>query len=207
MDLARPRQSPAAHGPAPAYGGYALAASTSVHALNIADRLVVSTLIEPIKHEFALGDGAAGLLTVWAMGASGRRGWAWQSRFVRVTMVIAIIPALMAFLPRGIQLTLSMFWLFVPSVCLFIGPTLGLAQNLAPPGLRGLVCALILFVSNIANFVVAPVLIGFLSNAIGPRLVHPGESLRILLAAMSLTGLWAAWRFCAAASREETSLV
>jgi len=55
MDPARPMHSPAAHRPAPAYGRYVLAALTCAYALNIADRFVVSTLIEPIKHEFALG--------------------------------------------------------------------------------------------------------------------------------------------------------
>jgi len=63
MDPARPMHSPAAHRPAPPYGRYVLAALTCAYALNIADRFVVSTLIEPIKHEFALGDGAVGLLT------------------------------------------------------------------------------------------------------------------------------------------------
>ena len=139
-----------------------------------------------------LGGIAVTLLTAWAMGASGRWGWAWQSRFVAVATIIATFPALLAFSARETQLTLTMLWLFVPSVYLFIGPTLGIAQNLTPPGLRGLVCALILFVSNIANLLVAPVLIGCLSDALGPQLLHPDESLRILLAAMSLTGLWAA---------------
>ncbi|HET9644727.1 MAG TPA: MFS transporter, partial [Burkholderiaceae bacterium] len=36
---------------------------TMVYALNIADRFVASTLIEPIRHEFRLSDGAVGLLT------------------------------------------------------------------------------------------------------------------------------------------------
>jgi len=42
---------------------YVLFVLTCVYALNIADRFVVSTLIEPIKAEFALNDGAVGLLT------------------------------------------------------------------------------------------------------------------------------------------------
>ena len=42
---------------------YVLVAMTLIYALNIADRFVVSTLIEPIKHEFRLSDGAVGFLT------------------------------------------------------------------------------------------------------------------------------------------------
>jgi len=63
MDPARAMHSPAAHSPAQAYGRHVLAALTCVYALNLADRFVVSTLIEPIKHESAPGDGAVGLLT------------------------------------------------------------------------------------------------------------------------------------------------
>jgi len=63
MDPARPMHSAAAHSPAPAYGRYVLAALTCAYALKIADGFVASTLIEPIKHEYALGDGAVGLLT------------------------------------------------------------------------------------------------------------------------------------------------
>jgi len=63
MDPARPMHSPAAHSPDPAYGRHVLAALTCAYALNIADCFVVSTLIEPIKHEFAVGDRAVGLLT------------------------------------------------------------------------------------------------------------------------------------------------
>jgi len=64
----------------------------------------------------------------------------------------------------------------------------------------GLVCALIVFVSNIANLVVAPILIGFMSDTIAPHLASPVDSLRMILAAMSLTGFWAAWRYWAAAA-------
>jgi MFS family permease len=42
---------------------WVLAVMTVVYALNIADRFVLSTLIEPIKAEFALSDSAVGFLT------------------------------------------------------------------------------------------------------------------------------------------------
>ena len=41
---------------------------TAVYAINIADRYVISTLIEPIRIEFGLSDGAVGLLTGAATG-------------------------------------------------------------------------------------------------------------------------------------------
>ncbi|MBB4633701.1 spinster family MFS transporter [Sphingosinicella soli] len=42
---------------------WVLAVMTMVYAINIADRFVLSTLIEPIKAEFALSDSAVGFLT------------------------------------------------------------------------------------------------------------------------------------------------
>ena len=46
---------------------YVLFTMTVVYAVNIADRYVVSTLIEPIKHELALSDSAVGFLTGTAL--------------------------------------------------------------------------------------------------------------------------------------------
>lgn len=42
---------------------WVLVVMTAVYAMNIADRFVLSTLIEPIKHEFQLSDSAVGFLT------------------------------------------------------------------------------------------------------------------------------------------------
>jgi predicted MFS family arabinose efflux permease len=50
-----------------AYRWYALVLLTTVYAFNIADRYVISTLIEPIKAELRLSDSAIGLLTGTAL--------------------------------------------------------------------------------------------------------------------------------------------
>jgi MFS family permease len=147
----------------------------------------------------SLGGVAVTLLTAWVMATSRGRSWPSQSRFVAIATLLVTIPALLAFLSHSTQMTMAMLWLFVPSIYLYIGPTLGIAQNLTPAELRGFVCALILFASNVANLVVSPILIGFLSDAIAPRLVHSADSLRVVLAIMSLTGFWASWHYWAAA--------
>lgn len=51
----------------PRQGWYALGILTLVYAVNIADRFVVSALIEPIKHELRLSDTAIGFLTGTAL--------------------------------------------------------------------------------------------------------------------------------------------
>jgi hypothetical protein len=86
----------------------------------------------------------------------------------------------------------------VPTIYLYIGPTLVLAQNLAPAGMRSQICAFILFTANIANLAVAPLLIEGLSNLLAPHLSDPRGCLRWVLVATP-TGFWAVWHYRAAA--------
>src|SRR5690348_14344122 len=53
--------------PSPARRWYALAILTAVYTSNIADRFVISTLIQPIKHDLNLSDTAIGFLTGTAL--------------------------------------------------------------------------------------------------------------------------------------------
>jgi len=88
-----------------------------------------------------------------------------------------------------------MLWTFVPTIYVYIGPSASMAQNLTPAAMRGQVIGIIVFVTNVANLVIAPQAIGFLSDVIAPHLSNPAESLRYVLVLVSLTGLWAAWHF------------
>src|SRR5580658_2124150 len=84
-------------------------------------------------------------------------------------------------------------WTFVPGVYFYIGPILGLLQNVVPASMRATTCATLLFVANIANLVLAPQLIGWLSDALRMRFVAGDESLRWALLVMAPTGFWGAW--------------
>ena len=150
-----------------------------------------------------IGGASVTLLTAWAMGAFARKGWRWQALFIAATAAAASIPAIVAFTAEGKGLVIAMLWFFVPSTYIYIGPTLGIAQNLTAANMRGVICALILFVANAANLVIAPVLIGLLSDLLGPHLPDPVQSLRYVLAFMGLTGFWAAWHYYEAASAAE----
>lgn len=97
-------------------------------------------------------------------------------------------------------------WLFVPMIYLYIGPTLALAVNLVPATMRSLTCAFIVFTTNVANLLIAPLVIGALSDAIAPHLADPAQSLRWVLVGTSLTGFWAAWHYWAAAQGPHTEL-
>lgn len=69
MSLEQPLASPAvtAIDPIPRRGWYVLGVLTAVYIFNIADRYVISTLIEPIKADLHLSDTAVGFLTGTAL--------------------------------------------------------------------------------------------------------------------------------------------
>ncbi len=85
--------------------------------------------------------------------------------------------------------------LFVPVAYLYLAPTFGWIQSLAPPNMRATFCAVFLFGSNIANLAVAPQLIGFGSDLLAAHSRLGNQSLRWMLAAMAFTGFWSAYHF------------
>ncbi len=88
-----------------------------------------------------------------------------------------------------------MLWVFVPTAYLNIAPMLALSQSLVQPRMRGLTCAIMLFVANIANLAIAPQLIGIASDLLRSRFNAGQESLRYALIGTTLTGLWAAYHW------------
>jgi hypothetical protein len=96
-----------------------------------------------------------------------------------------------------------MLWIFIPlSYCTF-GPIFALVQNLVPAEMRSQSVALLLFLANIANLVIAPQLVGIVSDALAPR--FGSESLRMALLPLTLCGIWAAVHFLIVARRTQSS--
>jgi hypothetical protein len=82
---------------------------------------------------------------------------------------------------------------FVPAVYFYIGPILGLLQNVVPAHMRASTCAILLFLANLANLVLAPQLVGWLSDYFAAAFGAGTESLRWALLLLAPTGFWAAW--------------
>ncbi|HDR9882339.1 TPA: MFS transporter [Burkholderia cenocepacia] len=118
-----------------------------------------------------------------------------QARLVALVTALATIPSFVAYASTSLPVTHLMLWVFVPTIYVYIGPSASMAQNLTPAAMRGQVVGIIVFVTNVANLVIAPQAIGFLSDVIAPHVSNPAESLRYVLVLVSLTGLWAAWHF------------
>lgn len=115
------------------------------------------------------------------------------------------IPSILVYLAPSRELAIAMLWIFVPSIYFYIGPILGLLQNLVPAGSRAQACAVLLFTANIANLVIAPQLIGIMSDGLAATAGLGRESLRWALIIMAPTGFWAAWHLwtCGRTIRED----
>jgi MFS family permease len=142
--------------------------------------------------------GTAGtLLAALLMSRAAASDPRYVARLIAVVTILATVPSFLAYwlVPRSGAI--AMLWVFVPAVYFFIGPVLGLLQNVVPPTMRATTCALLLFSANIANLAIAPQLIGWSSDWLAAHTDAGAESLRWSLLVLAPTGFWAAfhlWR-------------
>jgi hypothetical protein len=66
--------------------------------------------------------------------------------------------------------------------------------------MRAMACAILLFTANVANLVIAPQVIGWLSDWFATSFGAGDESLRWALLLLAPTGFWAAWHLWASAA-------
>jgi hypothetical protein len=102
---------------------------------------------------------------------------------------------------HSLPIVTALFWIFIPVIYFYIGPGFGLINNLAEPRMRALFCATLLFAANVGNLVMAPQLVGLLSNWFAPHHVANAGSLRLALLCLTPTGFWAAFHYFCAARR------
>ena len=151
-------------------------------------------LLGPIH---GVGGTALMLATVAVMAWFKGKPQRWTPSFVAWTTFAGTIPSIALFLTHDIHT--ATLWLFVPVIYIYIGPTSALIQNLFPPEMRAKGCAILLFVTNLANLAIAPQLIGTLSDVVRAQIANPAESLRYVLLASALSGFWAAYHYWIAA--------
>jgi MFS family permease len=104
---------------------------------------------------------------------------------------IATLASGVVYYTRDLALAKAMLWIFIPSIYFYIGPGFGLLNNLAPCRMRAMFCAMVLFLANLGNLVIAPPLIGALSDYFAPNQVSNADSLRLAMLCLVPTGLWA----------------
>jgi MFS family permease len=106
---------------------------------------------------------------------------------------LATIPSFIAYWTHSLVLCKAMFWLFIPSIYFYIGPCFGLLNNLAPCHMRNMFIAISLLVANILNLIIAPWVVGLMSDWFAGAHATDAASLRLALLVLAPTGLWAAY--------------
>lgn len=173
-----------------------------------------------LMRNYGLSPGQAGGITgpihlIAGIGATIFTGWFLGRPFMRDArrvvwlmggfIGVATVPSIIIFWTHSLELVKVMLWIFIPSIYFYIGPCFGLLNNLSPPRMRAQFCAATLLVANIGNLVVAPQLIGFLSDLFAPGHVANAASLRWALLCLAPTGFWSAYHYfsCARTLQED----
>jgi predicted MFS family arabinose efflux permease len=106
---------------------------------------------------------------------------------------VTTIPSILAYWTHTLWVAKCMFWIFIPAIYFYIGPCMGLLQNLAPHHMRSMFIAWSLLVGNIFNLIVAPQVVGALSDWFARGHGADAASLRLALLVLAPTGFWAVW--------------
>jgi len=106
-------------------------------------------------------------------------------------IALATVASGVVYYTRDLTVARAMLWIFIPSIYFYIGPGFGLLNNLAQCRMRAMFCAMVLFLANLGNLVIAPPLIGALSDWFAPNHVSNADSLRLAMLCLVPTGLWA----------------
>ena len=136
---------------------------------------------------------ASTLLAGWLMARRAADDPRYVTRLLGWVTALTTVPSVLLYWVVSERAAVALLWIFVPAVYFYIGPILGLLQNVVPPQMRATVCAILLFLANIANLLLAPQLIGALSDWFAASFGAGAESLRWALLLLAPTGLWAAW--------------
>ncbi|MBV8495892.1 MAG: MFS transporter, partial [Gammaproteobacteria bacterium] len=137
------------------------------------------------------GGGIATVVTGWLMARStmvDARRIVW---LLAGGIGIATVASGVVYYTRDLALAKAMLWIFIPAIYFYIGPGFGLLNNLAQCRMRAMFCAMVLFLANLGNLVIAPSVIGALSDWFAPQHIANADSLRLAMLCLVPTGLWA----------------
>jgi predicted MFS family arabinose efflux permease len=133
------------------------------------------------------------LLAGWLVGRRAAADPRYVARLLAWVTALTTVPSIFLYWVPSLRTATLLLWIFVPAVYFYIGPILGLLQNVIPANMRATSCALLLFLANVANLMLAPGIIGWLSDWFAASFGAGQESLRWALLLLAPTGLWAAW--------------
>jgi len=139
-----------------------------------------------------IGGSVATLATGWLMARPSMRDPRRIVRLLGVGLSIGTVASAFIYSTHSLAVVKGLLWIFIPSIYFYIGPGFGLLNNLAQPRMRAVFCAMVLFLANVGNLVIAPWLVGFLSDVFGHHHMTNAESLRLAMLCLVPTGFWCA---------------
>jgi predicted MFS family arabinose efflux permease len=117
------------------------------------------------------------------------------ARLLAVVTAVATIPSFLAYWTHDLGFAKLMWWIFIPAIYFYIGPAFALCQNLAAPKMRAMAVAISLLIANLLNLIVAPWIVGSLSDYFAGPAGADADSLRMAQLILAPTGFWAAWHY------------
>jgi MFS family permease len=155
-------------------------------------------LVGPIH---LIGGSAATIATGWLLA----QDWFNDPRrivwLMGIGIGIATIVSYFIYTTESLSLAMTLSWIFIPAIYFYIGPCFGLLNNLCEPRMRAQFCAATLFVANVGNLIVAPQMVGMLSDWYAPNGIADGASLRAGMLWLVPMGAWATFHYFWSARR------
>ncbi|MEQ1497346.1 MAG: MFS transporter [Novosphingobium sp.] len=142
-----------------------------------------------------IGGIGASLLTAWLFAKPAYRDPSKILRVLAVVTALATVPSFLAYYTRSLDQATWMWWIFIPAIYFYIGPTFALAQNFAPAKMRAMFIAISLLIANVFNLIVAPQAVGWMSDYFAGGGEPSADSLRMALLVLAPTGFWAAFHY------------
>ena len=144
---------------------------------------------------YLVGGIGASLLTAYVVARPAYTDPRKIARLLAVVTALATVPSFLAYYTQELWIAKLMWWLFIPAIYFYIGPAFALCQNLAAPKMRAMAVAIALVIANVLNLIIAPAIVGGLSDIFDATGGGNAESLRLAQLILAPTGLWAAWHY------------
>jgi predicted MFS family arabinose efflux permease len=144
---------------------------------------------------YLVGGIGASLVTAWVVARPSFADPRRIARLLAIVTAIATLPSFYAYWTHDLAVAKLMWWVFIPAIYFYIGPAMALCQNLAAPNMRAMFIAISLLIANVLNLIVAPGLVGALSDYFAGPQGPDAASLRIAQLILAPSGFWAAWHY------------
>jgi predicted MFS family arabinose efflux permease len=144
---------------------------------------------------YLIGGIGASLVTAWVVARPSYADPRRIARLLAVVTALGTLPSFYAYWTHDLAVAKIMWWLFIPTIYFYIGPAMALCQNLAAPNMRAMAIAISLLIANVLNLIVAPGLVGALSDYFAGPAGADADSLRLAQLILAPSGFWAAWHY------------